>query len=272
MTTYHNDIAPVIGVNMNFCYQPYILNQEAATKYFKIVGITNTGGWTPGAAQELGAISKASGRRFICTDLIQRTTPTVAASEDITLRVSRYADAAYSVWEEDRDLIITHNFIDSNAMTSLYEDDFNDGTVQGWAGSCGTGAGAECSLVADSTYYISSTHSLRSRVIAKWVSASYTLYVTAQKDFVIPSVTAYAVLNVMFKRDTTISSMYIYEDGIPKVYMHPSSGEIPIDSWNRFVIPLTPNGTRTIQVKTWGNNLGYNKSAYIYLDDIKIVY
>lgn len=274
MTTYYNDIAPVVGANMNFGYQLYILNQEAATKYFKVVGITNTGGWTPGAAQELGAMGVTSNKRFDCIDLMQRTTPVAHVTEDVTIRVSRYADAGYTVWEEDRDIVITHNLIDSDAMTLVAKDDFDDGTTQDWTIASCEGNSAICDINVDNTYYISTGHSLKTH-LNQFTGAIGPLHcVSIVKDFVVPNVSnAYGILNLMARRASaaTVTGLYIYEDGIEKASLITSSGEIPVGNWLRFVIPLTPNGTRSIKIKICTKLVSGSVDMWFYLDDFKVV-
>jgi len=273
MTTYYTDIAPIVGANMLFGYQQYSLNQEVATKYYKIEGITSGGGWTPQAAQQLGAIASGTGTRFNVPDFMQRTTPASPVTEDITLRISRYPDNTYTDPPEAiADRVVTHKFIDSGAMTLLNLDNFDDGTVQGW--TLTQQESGYFTMGVDSTYHISPAYSLRMRGRNTWSSAWRTKWGRASKPFVVPSASeAYLVINVMVRK-TGASVHYtfaIYNNGVIVAELNPSDNQIIFDKWMRLVIPLETGITNAIDLHHYVG-ITDTKLTYIYFDDLKIVY
>lgn len=274
MTTYCTDIAPLIGANMMLGYQQYIMNQEATTKYYKIEGTTSGGGWTPQSAQQLGSVASGVGKRFNVPDFMQRTLPASPVIEDVTLRISRYPDNTYTNPPElIADRVVTHKFIDSAAMTLLEKNDFDDGTVQGWAYSGGgTNPGSYGSVAVSTAYYLSPLYSLR-LWRQGWSNGSN--WAQAYKTFTVPSASeAYAIINVLLNKSTASHFYYlrIYEDSDIIAELNPSDYAIPGLKWLRFVVPVTPGGNRQFRIYFYARYPFSTTHAYLYLDDIKIVY
>lgn len=132
MVIHYTDIAG-LSTPMKFGYLFDITNQEAATKYFRIVGVTSGGGWTPQAEQDLGGIGSGSHVVFDVKDLMQRTLPASPVTDDVLIQIRRYADAGYVTLEETVLSLVQHKFIDSGSMTLFNLDNFDDATIQGWA-------------------------------------------------------------------------------------------------------------------------------------------
>lgn len=204
----------------------FIQNQEASGYYFKIdKNQTPPAGWVINP-QKIGHIDVDGTKDFVY-DQMWRTTPTSIPegrlTETIYLAAMAYYDAGYmSLYSQDT-FNVTFHFIDrtSPVWTTIYLDNFDDGTTQGWSGNTRT------------DYYRSFRYSLYTSDFRKtyYIAPGYT--------------ESYLVFAMRFT-STYLNYPYIYIDDTlyfqPDV--KPSAGV-----WYQFVIPLHI-GSTSVRIST----------------------
>jgi len=199
-------------LTMNIALQ--IKNQEDSGYYFTVEKYSELpAGWTV-PTMYVGLINKDETKSF--TYSAYRTKPASIPSgrltESINLVVKAYYDASYTNLYSQDNFTATFHFIDrtSSVWTILYNDNFDDGTVQGW----GYGGGPGTSLGVSNDYYRSYSYSLR--LIANgWDQAWYV------KTFNVP--TTYQEAYLIFSlRSNSWGNMQIRLDGV--TYFKPDVG------------------------------------------------
>lgn len=236
---------------------------------------------------DLGAIASGGNVYRNLDRFGQRAKPSTELEETITVRLRAYTDVGYSnlMWTYEKALTV--KFIDSNApsYTIDYENNFDDGTVQGWAGAVDIGGGtAEVAVVTD--YVLSPPYSLR---LYHWCASSntdnkqmeahlYKSFNTPNKDEV------YAIIGIRHVKmlfdwckhwrvlDGTTLLIYV---GRPND--NQQADYFPTARWMRCVVPLPPNTTVEVRIylnwraiKTASGAPYYLRSS-IRLDDFKII-
>jgi hypothetical protein len=246
---------------MNIALQ--IKNQEDSGYYFTVEKYGEPpAGWTV-PTMYVGLINKDETKSF--TYSAYRTKPASIPlgrlTESINLVVKAYYDASYTNLYDQDNFTATFHFIDrtSSVWTILYNDNFDDGTVQGWGyvGPAGLGV--------SETYYRSYRYSL------KLDGAGYSYEESGyRKNFDVA--TGYQEAYLIFSlRSSWWPDMRILLDGI--VYFKPDVSP-PGDVWLQFAIPLPvapPETTEVIIYASRGRSYTWEPESVAYLDDVFVI-
>jgi len=289
--TIYRDIAnlpdpTVLGVTIRY------FNYDDVDLYMQITGSATGYTFTPA---NLGLLATGTNAYANLDNFASRAKPTVAQlpngemTENITLTLKGYTDSGYTDLKWTFERIVTVIWINSTdaAFTVDELDNFDDGTVQGWAVADELNNYTGYPTIAVATDYVLSTP-----YSCKFTQNNYAVYQDKElrgrlyKDFTTPNKTqVYAVFDLRL----SISSGYgdsgwakyfnITEDDVTKVhigrdYDTEQTHYCPFDKWIRIVIPLTPNTLVTLKIIA--DCLAHHPAGYwvyllTWLDDFKII-
>jgi len=228
-TIYH-DIAslpdPVIqGITIRY------FNYDNVGLYMQITGSATGYTFTP---VNLGLLATGANAYKNLDAFASRAKPTVAQlpngemSENITLTLKAYTDSGYTNLKWTFDRVVTVIWINSGdaAFTVDFLNNFDDGTVQGWATKKLSGfVTAVISVAGD--YVLSPACSLKdTAAISGWTNDTRWLkYIE--------------IIN------GTLDTILIH---CGQLYDDVQANYVPIDRWIRLVVPLPPNQTLELQI------------------------
>ena len=199
--------------------------------------------------------------------------------ESIVLTLRAYTDAGYTnlKWTYQRTVTINWIKSDDAAFTVDELDNFDDGTVQGWAAALEYGVGNPPSLAVAVDYVLSVPYSLKMTTDGGGVAGEkrnriYKSFTTANKPKVYAILdlraTPYAGANylkyLVIRRDSTIL-IFLGRPGDAAAVEY-----MPRDKWMRIVTPLPTNTTLEIQAALHFYAGGV-RISYLWLDDFKII-
>jgi hypothetical protein len=257
-------------------------NHDDVGLYFKITGIGTGYTFIP---VSLGLLATGTNTYKTLNNFFSRAKPTVAQlpngtmGENITLTLTAYTDAGYTnlKWTYDRVVqVIWINSADA-AFTLDFLDNFDDGTVDGWAATLvygGYSTYGHCTVAVATDYVLTNPYSLKMELYCAGYASVIMLNANGyiHKSFTTPNktqvyavfdlrsaVSAYAILTWgAIDKDTT-RLMYIKT--------------VPPDKWVRQVIPLPANTTIEIRVYQAHDQTqqSVNTYSWMWLDDFKII-
>lgn len=252
-------------------------NHDDVALYFQITG--SCAGYTFGTVDLNGGASLASGtdKYENLDEFASRSKPAAETTETITLTLKAYTDAGYSdlKWTYNRSVEVVWIKSDDPSYTVVLNN-FDDGTVQGWAATNEAGNKAGYPTVAVATdYVLSAAYSLKMDSYRETNPCRSRLY----KQFTTHAThdTIYAILDVRngqaathygknnrFQRDAVI---LVY---LGRPYDAVAATYIPMDKWFRVVIPLPKNTTLEVRVilEYYGTGIDH---SWLWLDDFKII-
>lgn len=255
-------------------------NYDDVTLYFKVNA--SAANWTF-TEQTIGAIASGSNVYRNFDQFGSRAKPTTEIGENINITLYAYTDAGYTDLKWTFTRTVRVYFIDSSdpSYTVDEEDDFDDGTVQGWAVANELNnytAGGYPKISVETDFVLSPMYSCRMEqaTIGTGVQVRARLYKsfnTPNKNFV------YAIIDIRLRRDfpaaSRIKNMKVQTDDTTLVYLgRPydavGSDYLTVDKWFRIVVPLTKNTAVEIRLvpEFWANN---TYAMHLYLDDFKII-
>jgi hypothetical protein len=215
-------------------------NHSDVNLYMKIY-IDGPSPWSSNAVA-LGLLNSGLEAYINLDNFTSRTKPVSATTEVLTLTLRGYSDSGYSnlLYEFSRSLTVVIIKSDDGTWTTDFLNNFDDGTVQGWAGAKFTddGYGGTPTVIVSTDYVLSTPYSLRG--YSKVQSAQFSGY------------WAYARLkNLRIQND---NNDLIF---IGRLYDIIHNHYIPINKWMRFVVPLPKNTTSELRITWeavgWGN-------------------
>jgi len=283
--TIYRDIANLpdpttLGITIRY------FNYNDAGLYMQITGSATGYTFTP---INLGLLASGANIYKNLDNFASRAKPTVAQlpngemSENITLTLKGYTDSGYTNLKWTFNRVVTVIWINSTdaAFTVDELDNFDDGTVQGWAAAAEYHVESGYPTLAVATNYVLSTpYSLKMRQLngatGETRSRLYKSFTTPNKDKV------YAIFDcrvtrghygarlkyVNFQRDSTALVF------LGKPYDDVGADNFVADKWFRIVVPLPKNTTLELRVIIDEYTDTYPYSAYwqdLYLDDFKII-
>jgi hypothetical protein len=275
-TIYH-DIAslpdPVIqGITIRY------FNHDDVDLYFKITGSGTGYTFTP---VNLGLLATGTNAYKNLDNFASRAKPTSETSENITLTLTAYTDSGYTNLKWTFERVVQVIWINSaDPLYTLDEsDNFDDGTVQGWAsnsiyGTPSQGVSTQYVLSTPYAFYAKNTFTAGSG--AAWWEA-YKEFTTPNKD------TVYAIIDM---RVTPFADEGPYGQGLTYIEVLRDStliihlgksaetstryDDVPRNRWIRIVVPLPKSVTLTLKIRAYVNYYS-NNSCSITLDDFKII-
>jgi len=257
-------------------------NYDDVGLYFKVAG--SGGPWTF-VEQTIGLIASGGNAYRNFDQFGSRAKPSCEMSETMSVILRAYTDSGYTnlKWTFTRTLSIY--FIDSSDPSYTVDvlNNFDDGTVQGWAAYNEAGMDAGYPQVAVATdYVLSPAYSLK--MTSYWYSSGagqkiarlYKSLSTPNRDFV------YAIIDVRvgeLETDTRIhhKNLRIQNGGTPLIHVgRPYDTDvltyIPLNKWMRIVVPLPKNASVDMRIilEWYVSSPAYNYT-YVWIDDFKVI-
>jgi len=235
-------------------------NYDAVGLYFQITGSGT--GWTF-TTVNLGLIGSGANLRQNLDDFCNRARPAAETSEQIQLILRAYTDAGYSIlkWTYTKTVDVWWIKSDDGSWTEDLLNNFDDGTLQGWAGS-----GLEALAVAND-YVLSAPWSARMNDGLGGGSGTTTGYMyksvnTADRNNVI------WIVDVRIRAINGVCDyLNLQNAGTILVTL---GGNVPEDKWLR-LIALLPKNT-AVELRIFEQiTVALNGYCYINVDDIRII-
>jgi hypothetical protein len=278
-------------------------NHDSVTLYFQLTGSAT--GYTFGTVN-LGSLAAGTDAYQNCDQLASRAKPSASAlpngemEETVTLTLKAYTDSGYSnlKWTFSRN--VTVHWINSAdpAFTVNELDNFDDGTVEGWAGQHIGDSGFTpytISVAVATDYVLSPAYSCKLTDTSAQIGASPSNYDWIEselyKSFTTPDKsTIYAIIDARISGTASGASgishygkrLQILQDTTPLIYLGQTpnlvaSAYFPADKWVRIVVPLPKSTTLTLRVRgavyitftSWGSSTQFINN--IWLDDFKLL-
>jgi len=266
-------------------------NYDDVGLYFQITGSGT--GYTFGTVN-LGLLGSGSNAYINLDEFASRAKPSVGdlpngeMEENITLILKGYTDSGYTNLKWTFERVVTVHWINSAdaAFTVDFLNNFDDGTVQGWAVMMEIYGGTP-TLTVVSDYVLSTPYSIKARTPLAPTAVTVERAVRLYKSFTTPNKDAvYAIIDV---RNTVEYEEYVgpsYNKYIRvnrndvvlvfvgRPYDTVAANYVPLDKWMRIVVPLPKNATVELRivldVLSVGNAYGARYASY-WLDDFKII-
>jgi hypothetical protein len=266
-------------------------NHDDVDLYFQITGSGT--GYTFGTVN-LGLLASGANAYTNLDEFASRTKPSASdlpngeKEENITLILKAYTDSGYTNLKWTYERIVTVHWINSAdaAFTVDVLNNFDDGTVQGWAVANEQNNRAGYPTIAVATdYVLSAPYSCKITQFS--LDGTYLVRSRLYKSFATPNkATIYAIMDI--RNGLNVTSTYgvlvynkINRDTTPLILLgQPEEAFIPsIDyfvrnKWIRIVIPLPANTTVEIRIiQQIGNRrpAPVDVYSYLWLDDFRII-
>jgi len=253
-----------------------IFNYDSVTLYMRVDGYNAA--WTF-TSNDLGAVGSGSDIYRNLDQFGSRAKPAAETLESITVRLRAYTDAGYSdlKWTYERVVNVVLIKSDDGSWTEDVLNNFDDGTVQGWAATLESGGSV--AVLASSTFALSPPYSLQ--CYTSGTGVGQTPRGRFWKSFTTPNKpTVYAIFDMRSVAgvDCRIKYRYNSQDGTILVYIGrpadtSSTTYIPVNKWTRVVVPLPGNTTLELRIVQHGYLIQYTTGPNhnVYLDDFRII-
>ena len=258
-------------------------NHSDGALYMKIFGSGT--GWSSNSVA-LGYLGTGANNYYNLDNFLSRAKPAAATTESITLTLKGYSDAGYTteVYSFSRNVTVIFIKSDDGTWTTDFGDNFDDGTVQGWAVVDEYYSRPTIAITAG--YVLSPAYSL----IMQFTDVYNHIYFKSRlyKSFATPNKeNLYAIINLRVDHACyggNCATMYhsvalieIKEDTTVKMQLGKSAylTGVPDSKWIRLIIPLTKSATVILKIGVVGYRAGGASGDYVriqtWLDDFKII-
>jgi len=254
-------------------------NWDDIQLYFRVTG--SGPGYTFGTVN-LGALVSGANAYINLDQFASRPKPSGEVEEEITLILRAYTDAGYTTLRWTYERVVHVKIIDSNDPSYTVDvlNNFDDGTVQGWAAANEQGnmAGKPTVVVVDD-YVLSAPYSLRMEAqaattgIGEVRSRLYKSFTTPDKNNVFAIIeyrqgqetaTTYYKYNAVQRNGTTLVFL-----GRP--YAATAESFVPKNKWMRIVVSLPRNTTLEIRIILDHYSPGSTALVRLVIDDFRII-
>jgi len=260
-----------------------IFNYDAVGLYMRVDAYK--AGWTF-TTNDFGLLASGGNMYRNIDNFGNRAKPASATTETITVRLRAYTDSGYTNLKWTFERVVDAVFIksDDGSWTQDVLNNFDDGTVQGWAAFNEAGnddGGYPAPAVQVRTDYVLSTpYSVR--LFSRWTTNLKEVRTRLYKSFTTPDRNnVFAIMNIRpgFDDPAATYTKYIkfQRDGTDLVFLgRPfdtafSDYAPPDNKWMRIVMPLPRNTTveiRIVQDMYVGSATHY---GYLWFDDFMII-
>jgi hypothetical protein len=262
-------------------------NYDDVTLYFQITG--SGPGYTFGTVN-LGSLGSGANAYMNLDEFASRAKPSASdlpngeMEENITLILKAYTDSGYTNLKWTYERVVTVHWINSAdpAFTVDVLNNFDDGTVQGWAAqNISNNYSGYPTLGVATDYVLSTPYSLKMTQLSGAAAAAvegeiYKSFTTPNKSVV------YAIMDVRngayySQGSTGIYALWVYRDDVLLITLtgtaSPYYDRIPRNKWMRIVVPLPPNTTIVLKIRQQqvSSSAGDSYYSYLWLDDFKII-
>ncbi len=227
------------------------------------------------AVEEMGSVG-GSGElddTWTYTITVDNIPSSLGATENmdtIYLRVSSWEDSEYSVLYTRDNFVINIHYIDreDTGWTIVDEDNFDDGTAQGWSAEKGSQTMGDVSATATDVIYRSENYSLMITADMTY-SSGQSLSVTAcpYKSLTVSGTSAYLIASVRTQSwDSCEFGIYENDSKIA------SPVEFSTNVWYQMVIPLTVDGNaHKVEMYDLVGRYNIKGKNYAYIDDVYVI-
>ena len=271
-----------IGITIRY------FNYDDVTLYFKVTG--EGAGYTFGTV-ELGALGSGQNAYENLDEFGSRAKPSAGEftdgefDEDIKLILRAYTDAGYSNLKWTHERIVSVHWIKSDdaSFTVDFLNNFDDGTVQGWAvaDELNNNTPTYPQIAVASDYVLSAPYSVKMTQGSYERGADGRTRARLYKSFLTPTKNkVFGILDVRtastsgaynnyikIQRDTNVL-VIIGEDSVA------DADQFPKNKWMRTVVPLPKNVTIEVRVvHQYRSSLPAPPpcAGYLWMDDFKII-
>lgn len=266
----------LLGVTIHY------YNHSDGTLYMKIFGSGT--GWSSNSVA-LGALGTGTNNYYNLDNFLSRAKPAAATTETITLTLKGYSDAGYTTELYSFSRTVTVIFIksDDGTWTEDFSDNFNDGTVQGWA-IVPVAPTASATVAVATDYVLSTVYSLKASIVGNLAGSDAERIISAytHKTFATPNkTTVYAIINFRYAKggaSVAGKGIYLKNDatilitlGLPWLNSV-AADTFPLNKWCRCVVPIPAN--TSVKIVVLYSFCHYFKAVvtdYSWLDDFKII-
>ena len=268
-------------------------NFSDITLYMKLL-ISGPSPWSSNA-QTLGSLGSGLNTYINIDNFTSRSKPSNATTEVLTVTLEAYSDSGYSnlMYTFSRSLTVVFIKSDDGTWTTDYGDNFDEGTIDGWAYAKEVDNGGDYALNITTDYILSTPYSLKFgwSLYNSGPNSDYEYRVRVYKSFTTPNKgTVYAIFNIRdYSNDLRPASLagsflkylQLKSNDTVLVYLGRSydtvqANYIPINKWMRIVVPLPSN--TTVELRMILDWYYYNHDDYLnwcyaslWLDDFKII-
>ena len=259
-----------------------IFNYDDVGLYMRVDG--SASGWTF-TTNNFGLVASGANIYRNIDNFGSRAKPATELTETIIVRLRAYTDSGYTTLKWTFERTITVVFINSAdpSYTTDLNNNFDDGTVQGWAVSAEAGIDSISGAVA-TDYVLSTPYSFKvtagtpSTPVSPFISRlrMYKSITTPNKAIVYGivdvrvSIPTNPLKNIRFQRDGTIL-IYIGTPPITPLADEDFAQRAPEDKWMRLITPLPANTTLEVRIIVEWVNGGWPSTNYSWMDDFKII-
>jgi len=256
-------------------------NHSDQSLYMKIF-ISGPSPWSSNAVQ-LGSLGSGSDAYVNLDNFTSRTKPSQETTEELTLTLRGYNDSGYSelLYEFSRSLTVVFIKSDDGSWTTDVNNDFSDGTVQGWATMAE--AGSDSGVTVHTDYVLSPPYSIGN--VANWSPVSSVpgeSRLRIYKSFTTPNKSQiFGIVNFRTLGENYLKLKYIEIRRDSTVLIHigrtfdmVDAEYAPEGKWMRIVVPLPANTTfefRIILDYLRTAPSGLDDWGHWWLDDFKII-
>jgi hypothetical protein len=254
-------------------------NYDDVGLYFQITG--SGLGYTFGTVN-LGLLASGANAYQNLHEFASRAKPSASdlpngeKEENITLILKAYTDSGYTNLKWTYERVVTVHWINSAdpAFTVDILNNFDDGTVQGWAALAEAGSVSSIGVATD--YVLSTPYSLKvvtgTGIYSRQRVRVYKSFTTPNKDKVFAIIDLR--LSCTYTDSNRIKNARVQRDDallvfIGKPYDGIDADYTPRDRWIRVIVPLPKN--TTLELRVIAEYITYNYNGVIWLDDFKIV-
>lgn len=255
-----------------------IFNYDDVGLYMRVDGYA--AGWTF-TSNDLGLLASGGNMYRNLDNFGNRAKPASAVSETVTVRLRAYTDSGYTnlKWTFERVVDIVFIKSDDGSWTQDFLNNFDDGTVQGWAVANISGSETGYPTIGVYTdYVLSAPYSLG------WVTASilnvqgssrlYKSFTTPNRNIVYAifdvrylNLTYAGLKNLQWTRDYPGTLLVFIGRPFDTVY----AAYVPSGKWMRVVVLLPKNTAVQINIVGQHYQPDYATRSRIYVDDFKII-
>jgi len=256
-----------------------IFNYDSVGLYMRVDAYAS--GWTF-TTNDFGLVASGTDIYRLIDQFGNRAKPAAATTQSITVRLRAYTDAGYTTlkWTFERVVEVVFIKSDDGSWTQDFLNNFDDGTVQGWAVAAEYGQeGGYPTIAVYTDYVLSPAYSLG------WVTASI-LNVTGAsrcyKSFVTPNRNnVFAIFDIRYRNLTYwgLKNLRFRTDGASPVTLvflgRPADvaalNYVTGNRWLRVVVPLPKNTTVVVQMFAEHYHPTDATRSRIYMDDFRII-
>lgn len=258
-----------------------IFNYDDVALYMKVDGYNASWAFT---SKNLGYLASGTNSYYNLDEFGTRDRPSGEMSEATTVRLRAYTDAGYTdlKWTFERSVNVSFIKSDDGSWTEDVVNNFDDGTIQGWAVANETGNRAGWpTITVRTSYVLSPPYSVAMKERPYTGGAGIEMRGRFYKSFATPArANVYGIVDLRIQEldptSTKIKNIQVKKDGvvlifIGKPYFPTGADEVPPSRWLRLVFPL-PMDT-TFEMRFSLSHYTSSDGSYMdfYMDDFRII-